>query len=94
MVNEATMTMEVEPTIEAKIREGQLEDVKWKEIRQLIRDNKTSDFLEDSQGTLWIGKQICVPNQKHIKELILREVHDSAYLIHLGSTKMYKDLKT
>jgi hypothetical protein len=94
MVNEATMTMEVEPTLEAKIREGQLEDVKWKEIRQLIRDNKTSDFLEDSQGTLWIGKQICVPNQKHIKELILREVHDSAYLIHLGSTKMYKDLKT
>jgi hypothetical protein len=94
MVNEATMTMEVEPTIEAKIREGQLEDVKWKEIRQLIRDNKTSDFLEDSQGTLWIGKQICVPNQKHIKELILREVHDSAYWIHLGSTKMYKDLKT
>jgi hypothetical protein len=94
MVNEATKTMEVEPTLEAKIREGLLEDVKLKEIRQLIRDNKTSDFLEDSQGTLWIGKQICVPNQKHIKELILREVHDSAYSIHPGSTKMYKDLKT
>jgi hypothetical protein len=33
MVNEAKVTMEVEPTIEAEIREGQLEDVKWKEIR-------------------------------------------------------------
>jgi hypothetical protein len=31
---------------------------------------------------------------KHPKELILREAHDSAYSIHLGSTKMYKDLKT
>jgi hypothetical protein len=60
----------------------------------LIRDNKTNDFLEDSQGTLWLGRWICVPNQKYIKELILREAHDSAYSIHPGSTKMYKDLKT
>jgi hypothetical protein len=27
-------------------------------------------------------------------ELILWEAHDSAYSIHLSSTKMYKDLKT
>jgi hypothetical protein len=94
MVNESKVTMEVEPTIEAEIREGQLEDAKLKEIRQLIQDNKTSDFSEDSQGTLWLGKQICVPNLKHIKELILNEGHDSAYCIHPGSTKMYKDLKT
>jgi hypothetical protein len=60
----------------------------------LIRDNKTSAFLEDSQGTLWLGKRICVPNLKPIKESILREAHDSAYSIHLGSTKLYKDLKT
>jgi hypothetical protein len=29
-----------------------------------------------------------------MKESILREAHDSAYSIHPGSTKMYKDLKT
>jgi hypothetical protein len=44
MVNEAKITMEVEPTLEAGIQEGQLEGAKLKEIRQLIRDNKTSDF--------------------------------------------------
>jgi hypothetical protein len=43
-VNESKVTMEVEPTLEAEIREGQLEDAKLKEIRQLIWDNKTSDF--------------------------------------------------
>jgi hypothetical protein len=59
----------------------------------LIQDNKTSDFSEDSQGTLWLGKRICVPNLKPIKESILREAHDSAYSIHPSSTKMYKDLK-
>jgi hypothetical protein len=94
IVSEAKVTMEVEPTLEVEIWEGQLEDAKLKEIRQLIRDNKTSDFLEDSQGTLWLGKQISVPDLKPMKVLILREAHDSAYSIHLGSTKMYKDFKT
>jgi hypothetical protein len=94
MVNETRVVMEVEPTLQAEIREGQLEDAKLNEIWQLIWNNKTSDFSEDSQGTLWLGKRICVPNQKPIKESILREAHDSAYSIHPGSTKMYKDLKT
>jgi hypothetical protein len=56
MVDEAKVTMEVEPTLEAEIRGGQLEDAKLKEIRQFIRDNKTSGFSDDSQGTLWLGK--------------------------------------
>jgi hypothetical protein len=56
IVNDAAVAMEVKPTLEAEIQEGQLEDAKLKEIRQLINDNKTSDFLEDSQGTLWLGK--------------------------------------
>jgi hypothetical protein len=80
--------------LEAEIRKEQLEDAKLKEIRQLIKDNKTSAFSEDSRDTLRLEKQICVPNLKHLKELILREAHDSAYSIHPGSTKMYKDLKT
>jgi hypothetical protein len=46
---------------------------KLKEIQQLIKENKTSDFTEDNRGTLWLGKQICVPNLKSIWEVILRE---------------------
>jgi hypothetical protein len=65
-----------------------------KDVRQLIRDNNTSDLSEDCQATLGLGKWICVPKLKHIKELILREAHDSTYSIHPDSTKMYKDLKT
>jgi hypothetical protein len=94
MVNEAKVIMKVELTLEVEIWEGQLEDAKLREIWQLIRDNKTSDFSKDRQGTLWLGKRICVPNLKPIKELILREAHDSTYSIHPDSTKMYKDLKT
>jgi hypothetical protein len=37
MVNGTRVAIEVEPTLEAEIREGQLGDAKLKEIRQLIR---------------------------------------------------------
>jgi hypothetical protein len=94
MVNEAAIVVEVEPTLEAKIRKAQLEDEKLKGIQQLIKENKTSDFTEDGNRTLWLGKPICVPSLKPNMELILCEAHDSAYSIHPGSTKMYKDLKT
>ena len=95
MVNNAeAVVMEVDSTLEEEIRKGQLEDERIKEIKQLIRDNKTSDFSEDTRGTLWLGKRICVPDIKHIQDLILREAHDLAYSIHPGSTKMYQDLKT
>jgi hypothetical protein len=61
MVNESKVTMEVEPTLEAEIWEDQLEDAKLKEIWELIQDNNTSNFSEDSQGTLWLGKRYVFP---------------------------------
>jgi hypothetical protein len=94
MVNETAMVVEMVPTLKAEIRETQLEDEKLKVIRHLIKENKTSNFTEDGNGTLWLGKWICVPNLKPIRELILWEAHDLAYSIHPSSTMMYKDLKT
>jgi hypothetical protein len=56
IINNATVAMEVKPTLEAEIQKGQFEDAKLKEIRQLIKDNNTSAFSEDSRVTLWLGK--------------------------------------
>jgi hypothetical protein len=94
IVNEVAIIVEVEPMLKAEIRKALLEDQKLREKRQLIKEDKTSDFNEDGNGTLWLGKWLCVPNLKPIRELIHREAHDSTYSIHPGSTKMYKDLKT
>jgi hypothetical protein len=85
--------MEVESTLEEEIRKGQESDEKIKEIKTLIGLGKAPDFMEDEQGTIWFKKRICVPEIEHLLQLILREAHDSAYSIHLGSTKMYRDLK-
>jgi hypothetical protein len=94
IVNDTTVAVEIEPMLESEIRKGQLEDVMLNEIHQIIKENKTSYFTKDDKGTLWLGKRICIPDLKPIRELILGEAHDLAYSIHPSSTKMYKYLKT
>jgi hypothetical protein len=39
------------------------------------------------------GKRLVVPADPEIKKIILDEAHKSKFSIHLGSTKMYQDLK-
>jgi hypothetical protein len=38
---------------------------------------------------LWYNGRLCVPNIGELKQLILKESHDTPYSIHLGGTKMY-----
>jgi hypothetical protein len=91
--NTEVVAMEVDSTLEHDIRKGQLEDAKMQEIKEQIKEDKTPEFSVDNQRTLWYKKHLCVPEIKEIRELILREAHDSSYSILPGSTKMYHDLK-
>jgi hypothetical protein len=90
--NTEAITMEVDSSLEQDIQESQLEDAKIQEIKEQIKEDKAPEFRVDEQGTLWY--KLCVPNVKEIRELILREAHDSIYSIHPGSTKMYHDLRS
>ena len=54
---------------------------------------KAPGFSIDDNGTLWFEKRTCVPKVKAIRDMILREAHESTYSIHPRSTKMYLDLK-
>jgi hypothetical protein len=92
--NTKTITMEVDSTLEQDIQKSQLEDAKIQEIKEQIKEDKAPKFCVDEQGTLWYKKRLCVSEVKEIRELILREAHDSAYSSHPGSTKMYHDLKS
>jgi hypothetical protein len=42
---------------------------------------------------IWFKDRLCVPNIKSIRELILKEIHETAYSVHPESEKMYHDLK-
>jgi hypothetical protein len=87
------VTIELEPTLEPEIRKGQVGDAKIQEIKDLITEGRVLEFTEDEQGTIWFKDQICVPEIDSLREIILKEAHDSDYSIHPGSTKMYQDLK-
>jgi hypothetical protein len=91
--NTQGVTVELEPTLEQDIRKGQKDDKKINEIRQLIKDGKGPDFREDAEGVIWFKDRLCVPDIKSIRELILKEAHETSYSIHPGSEKMYQDLK-
>jgi hypothetical protein len=90
--NTQGVTVEQEPTLEQDIRKGQKDYEKIKEIRQLIIDGKGPYFREDV-GVVWFKDRLCVPDIKSIRELILKEAHETTYSIHPGSEKMYQDLE-
>jgi hypothetical protein len=92
--NTQGVTVELEPTLEQDIRKRQKDDEKINKIWQLIIDGKGPDFREDAEGVVWFKDRLCVPDIKSIQELILKEVHETAYSIHPGREKMYQDLKT
>jgi hypothetical protein len=91
--NTQGVAIELEPTLEQDIRKGQKDDEKINEIWQLIIDGKGPDFCEYAEGVVWFKDRLYVPDIKSIQELILKEAHETSYSIHLGSEKMYQDLK-
>nr|AAM12303.1 putative polyprotein [Oryza sativa Japonica Group] len=86
-------SLTVQPTLESQIREAQKDDEGIKELIKRIQKMKDTDFSIDDQGTVWCGPRICVPAKKELRDLILKEAHESAYSIYPGSTKMYQDIK-
>jgi hypothetical protein len=87
------VTVELEPTLEREIKEAQKNDEKINEVRQMILEGRGKDFREGVEGVIWFKDRLSVPNVQSIRELILKEAHETAYLIHPGSEKMYHDLK-
>nr|CAH66033.1 H0515C11.9 [Oryza sativa] len=86
-------TLEANPTLIDQVREAQINDPDIQEIKKNMRRGKAIGYLEDEQETVWLGERICVPENKDLKDAILKEAHDTLYSIHPGSTKMYQDLK-
>jgi hypothetical protein len=54
---------------------------------------KVQIFREDAEGVVWFKDMLCVPDITSIRELILKEAHETTYSIHPGSEKMCQDLK-
>ena len=63
---------------------------KWGEK---VEKGESTDFNFSPEGILKYRNRVVVPKDKALKTEILEEAHQSKYMIHPGSSKMYQDLK-
>jgi hypothetical protein len=85
--------LRVKYTLQDQIQQDQKGCPEIEEVKGLMERGKATDYRLDGQGTLWLKDRICVPQNKEIRDSILKEARDSRFSIHPGYTKMYKDLK-
>jgi hypothetical protein len=83
------------PLLREEITAAQQNDEGMAHLRRklLEGDPKVNSFREDAEETLWFKDRLVVPKKEALKKKILDEAHMSRYSIHLGSTKMYHDLR-
>ena len=89
--------MDVMPEMSVNLRDEinkrQHEDPYLQEEIRRIGEGRASEFSLDTHEALRFHGRLCVPDIPEIKEVILKEAHQTPYSIHPGSTKMYMDLK-
>nr|GFC62549.1 putative reverse transcriptase domain-containing protein [Tanacetum cinerariifolium] len=75
----------------SRIKEAQKEDSEiWTIVKNL---DKQIEFRLDDDNVLWQSTRLCVPNDATLREALLTKAYSSPFSVHLGSTKMYHDLK-
>jgi hypothetical protein len=78
--------------LEDLISKAQRLDAEIARLMERACKEQLPDLRTDEQGVLWFKNRLCVP-MGEAREVLLNEAHNSAYSIHLGTTKMYLDLK-
>ena len=63
LVSEGTVSkLEMQPTLVEQIKKAQQGHPSIEGIKKKMGLGKASEFVTDSEGTLWYGDRLCVPN--------------------------------
>jgi hypothetical protein len=62
-------------------------------FRQRLELGEAQCFRQDVDGVLWFKDRLMVSKDFELYHKIMDEAHCSQYSIHLGTNKMYHDLK-
>jgi hypothetical protein len=92
----AQYTVALTPMLRGEIIAAQSIDAGVAHIKRRLTedDPKVNYFHVDEEGTLYFKDHLVVPMNHELRKKIFDEAHTSKLSIHLGSTKMYHDLKT
>ena len=63
------------------------------QLMEKVKRGSKPDFVLLDDGILRFGTRLCVPNDGDLRRELLEEAHCYKFMIHLGRTKMYRDLK-
>ena len=83
----------LDSTILDQIVSAQTENKGVAHIKERVLNGKAQCFQVDDKGVLWFKNRLVFPKVPELCQQILDEAHLSRYSIHLGSNKMYHDLK-
>ena len=81
------------PSLLNRVLEAQKKDEKIVVIVSQIGNGKEIEFTVNEDGVLYYKDRVCIPDDNDLRKAILEEAHSGSFAIHLGSTKMYQDLK-
>ncbi|GJW47111.1 putative reverse transcriptase domain-containing protein [Tanacetum coccineum] len=80
--------------LEAQIEAQKPENLKNKDVGGMIRKDIPKDKVEPhTDGNLCLNDRSWLPCYGDLRTVIMHESHKSKYFIHLGSDKMYQDMK-
>ena len=83
----------VQPELVGRIMSLKKDDLQLVQLVDKVKKGGNPDIFLFNDGILRFGTQLCVPSNEDLRRQLLEEGHCSRLVIHLGGTKMYKDLK-
>ena len=83
----------VQRDLVGRIKTLQKNDMQLVQLMEEVKRGSKLDFALLDDGILRFGNRLCVPNDGNLRRELLEEAHYSRLAVHLGGTKMYKDLK-
>ncbi|TYK26572.1 putative Retrotransposon protein [Cucumis melo var. makuwa] len=84
---------QIRSSLIAEIVGRQSEDSNLQKMLAKAKQGPEAEFELRTDGAIVKQERLCVPNISELKGAILEEAHNSAYVMHSGSTKMYRTLK-
>jgi hypothetical protein len=83
----------VSELLEQIVTEQRQDDLEIPHIKKLMAKERGSYFSIDEQGVVKYKDRLVVPKNDELRRKILDEAHQSRPSIHLGSNKIYHDLR-
>jgi hypothetical protein len=90
---EGSLMAQLRVRYQEQILEAQQLDDEVSKVRIKLESGGETLFRMGDDGIVMLGRRMYVPENKVLKQMLLREAHESKFVVHPGSSNMYQDLK-